>query len=817
MGELRSRRPPSGIGQALGRACAVSSSSVGGERTRLHDEESQREEHIRLSKSVGALKRESNEVREKLRQADRESFRKDQLLQELLATTRTAPGVPGEALDHLREDLQALLQFKRRAHEARQKLEEKEQKITAIQQELRATSVPDMEDDVAAAKMEAKAKASEWAEARGNAASEDSFQHQKAAQALVQKLSEAGSEISRMQRKLVTLQDQRSRLEQAVKDHDEQIQKLEGKKDELARQQAQCSQKLDDAADIQSRHNSLRQEVQEKFAELAKAREDGLAARLRHDTETAAAAAAQKEATGGGAAWEVCEQLLQPGFRPLRAPAAAVASGAVDQEAHDILWRTRWALEAQPSRAGLECLIAEDLDGDGRLSGAELARCLQRLGIPGMDTTEAGERLLRALADGLVSKDGGLVSIADFVLALQLNPPLDPPQDLPEAVQAFVWCCRRAAVTEHEVRSHILAWLAQPSSGLRPSLEEFCNARLRNGSLDSKQLETLWRGLDYLRHDFLLTQLPSWRCPSQSSSALALARFVRDLSTPQPRGREDILCHFEEKNTMMSLSRFVEVCAPLGSHWAREDLEEVALLAAMPATPGSASWPPCIAADRFKRAAVHPATALAQEFTQVVATCGKEIKAALAAPSARRQPPTPAPAAPAPGAPQPPLPPQPAELPASPSSAAPLPQSPSALAPPAAAPSSPHRQAPPSPVAQAPPEVVDPPVFERSAPSSPQAAAPAPPASSGDPPPPPPGAAEGPPQEDEPDQSHPLPSPPLPPEPPGPGPPPEPEAAPPTSPGKKKGGAGGGGDEEVYSEEDFDEEDFEEDSDEDED
>ncbi|OLP84135.1 hypothetical protein AK812_SmicGene35025 [Symbiodinium microadriaticum] len=77
MVDVRGKRPPVGAGRVLGE-----------ERLHRADEESLREDLARLRSQYAAVRREGAEVRELLRSAERDSMRKDKLLQELLSAAK---------------------------------------------------------------------------------------------------------------------------------------------------------------------------------------------------------------------------------------------------------------------------------------------------------------------------------------------------------------------------------------------------------------------------------------------------------------------------------------------------------------------------------------------------------------------------------------------------------------------------------------------------------------------------------------------------------------------------------------------------------
>mmetsp|Transcript_6145 Transcript_6145/g.10656 ORF Transcript_6145/g.10656 Transcript_6145/m.10656 type:complete len:310 (+) Transcript_6145:71-1000(+) len=269
MGDGRPRRPPSAtpLGRAGTVVDAMDRGAMGSSHAQMYgppqDEESLQEEHSYLRNHQNALKKENKSLREQVRGAERESAKKDKFLQELLAATKRAPGVPGEALDQLREDFQQVLLFKRKVYEARCQLDEKEQKIAAIQLELKAARVQEMEAGVQEAKLAAKTKKEEWVMANAGDKATDCYSasndYQLEAAKLVQSILAAESEASMAQKKLVELQDECKEFEKAKAEHGEEISRLQSKRQEVEKQMETCAEKLQRADEIAAKHKELQE------------------------------------------------------------------------------------------------------------------------------------------------------------------------------------------------------------------------------------------------------------------------------------------------------------------------------------------------------------------------------------------------------------------------------------------------------------------------------------------------------------------------------------------------------------------------------
>ncbi|CAJ1396986.1 unnamed protein product, partial [Effrenium voratum] len=260
------------------------------------------------------------------------------------------PGVPGEVLDQLREDLQALLGAKRKAQEARQQLDEKEAKIQTIRQELRSTKLEELEDDVANAKAEAKSKAEEL-ESAGDLA--ESQKHRDQGKELLQAIVEVENEVAAIQKRLAKLQDERVQLEESAQEHEEQTSKLKEKREEIQRQKDQCQDFLDGLAGIERDHQDKKEACEVLRQQLAAARAEHPGRAVRREVGD----------------WQVSPQILAPGF-------SLAASGGADGS-----WRLLRLLRLADQV--LPALRREDGDADGRLEASELARALRKLAGPG--------------------------------------------------------------------------------------------------------------------------------------------------------------------------------------------------------------------------------------------------------------------------------------------------------------------------------------------------------------------------------------------------------------------------------------------------
>lgn len=539
------------------------------------DEEALREEHGRLRALVVELRGESQEVKEKIKTAENVSIRKDRLLQEFLATTKGGNAVPGEMLDQAREDLQGLLQFKRQAQEARQVLDEREQKIASLKQELRATRVLEMEEDVAAAKMEAKAKANEWMEANSDCKDTQCFtvsrQRQQEAKEILRETIVAENEASDTQRRFLALLDERARLQQGVRDHTDQIEQLEGKRAEIEGQTEQCVERISSLGEITKTHKRLQLACQERCEQVTRLQRNGFASPLTATAET--------PPPGGAAAAHMVGQWLlsTDGGGGGRPPAPQEDEGLESTGA--LLWGIRQTLETS-RRSGLELLAAEDVDGDGCVTATELATAVKRLGLP----TTMVHRLVHALP---LVEQKGLVPIVDLVLALPLQPPpigAPPDAELYACGEALAWACRRRRTSEAELRSRLAGWFADPASDLLAEAIRVCTEYDVQGDRVASKL-----GLGLVIHREGFSRfIPPWRSASQESDSAVLLRFVRDVAAVSDIVVPILTSVGVGVEATMAWGvplRLSEAGAHLGHPWSQEDLEVVALLAEVGSPP----------------------------------------------------------------------------------------------------------------------------------------------------------------------------------------------------------------------------------------
>mmetsp|Transcript_49334 Transcript_49334/g.127262 ORF Transcript_49334/g.127262 Transcript_49334/m.127262 type:complete len:731 (-) Transcript_49334:91-2283(-) len=567
------RRPPTNPSSNVGRLGTVINSEL---QDAAPDEETLREENSHLRAVLVALRREGSDMRERLTNAEEKSNSKDKRLQELLTCAKGGSGVSGEVLDQLREDLQLLLQVKKRNQEARLHLEDKEQKLAAIQHELKVTDAASMHEDVRAAKDEAKAKAKKYAEMSGGQGGP--------AKKLLDAIADIESAVTKVQREIASLEDKYDDMRDEEGRQDNQITLLRNKRQEVQKQAEQWRMAVERLDDLTDQHEQLTCEVQEKSEKVKQLRSQGQAERP--------APSAQSSSSG----CKVNEQLLTKAYHPV--------SGGEDARANALLWQFRRALEAAGS-SGIDILNTQDSDSDGRLTATELSNALNRLHVPDA-SREAVEAMLRVLDPALVTNK--TIAIVELVLSLPLVQPPPGPTDaqLSDALEKLAWsfelrhhALRKTSASQGTLRGRLAGLLAESGGGIPQAAVKLCE------ELGLPELgATLGQALE-ARGEAVVAFLPSWRSLSGMGRLSLLLRFVREVAAHRDRFTARLA------SESLELHVFLKVRELLGSHWSDDDLRQVALLS----QPVAAAGAPVVDAARLARAA-NPG-GLKREFEQV--------------------------------------------------------------------------------------------------------------------------------------------------------------------------------------------------------
>lgn len=524
-----------------------------------------------MKQNLVQLQQQNADLKEQLYNAERDAFRKDKLLQELLATAKPGTGVPPEGLDRIREDLNFMLQHKKRAQELRAQIDERDQTVQAIQNELKASRIYDMEEQVTRAKKEAKLKASEWAQKCEEGADSQLFtsvqQHQATAKKLHQKVVQLENELTGKLQRQCLLKEEQDRLHETSKEFESNVERLETKRAEIASKKQEEEKKVKDIEQLEREHRQLTETCDAKFDELQRLQHE---ARIK-DTSTGKASGSGNDAFFVSKRLFACKGPLKEGV-------------PISGEASRLLWRLKYATEDGFSLTS--ALQAEDVDKDGFVTAPELTRVFARARVVGI-TQEAIQRLVAALDEGVVRD--GKVSSLDLSLALpcMVQPESAVPEsDLRQAIEDIVWACRRSGRSEQEFKSQLLTAL---TSGRDLLLEgaELCSQL----GVDGRAQAAFGDGLDLYRSKLAL-MMPTWRSMTRRNGAVLVWRFLRDLN----RQPADTVANILGKDTM-SLGDFVQLGSVLGEQWAPEDLEDVAFHCCVP---GKGS--PVVDVARFKRA-----------------------------------------------------------------------------------------------------------------------------------------------------------------------------------------------------------------------
>lgn len=595
------RRPPTVPGYVRTNTC------IDGHERResgFHkDEEAVQEENRHLRTSVQALRRENRDVRERLQQAEHENVRRDQTLVELLSKVRLGVGVPGEALDAVRDDLQAMLHFKRRAQDARELLDEREQKFLAIHQELRVTRLSEMEDDVRRAKQEAQTKAKEWASVCETALADSPLftigETSRLAGSLVQKTQQAENAVMECSVRLGALRAERDRMKQALQQAEQEIDLLRMQRAEIEIQMDANQIGPDIADDIQAERAAVQAEHDAQLEKLIKFQEQEKAKQSTRPCESAQIPAA----------WDIDERLLSPTFRPLLTTASPGTKRLV--------WRLTQVLGRWQS--GIDLLLAHDADKDGRVTVQELADALQKVPVSGCDLKSV-KILVAALSPGLAPVNG-TIAVVDFVLGIQMcEPPVAPSEeDFLAGADSLGWACRRRGLSEADLRGRLVTSL-DPRRELEDEIRRLCS----EVGLQGAAVTSLVSGFERYR-ELSATRLPSWRSQSPEAEATMLALFLRDLA----QGEEVLGCI---PDSLLGLAAFVDAVAPLG--WAREEVETVAFLMERSPPSAWAGQSPVVDGLQLKRAVQQGG--LQTQFPELAKLCSATALSAFDAAVAHR-------------------------------------------------------------------------------------------------------------------------------------------------------------------------------------
>lgn len=469
-----------------------------------------------MRRSVHMLKEESKELRGRLRNSEKDAFRKDKLLQEILDKARGGPGVSGEHLDQIREDLAVLLQYKRRAQDQKAQLEERDQTIAAIERELKVTRVIDLEEEIVAAKQTARAKARLWAERHADThCHASSEKYQKEARKLIQQKEQLECEVTGMVQRQSLCREQHERLVKQAEENARQIGTMKRKTAELAERREETVQKLEELVAVPEQHEELSRECDAMYEELQHLQRDEQLERRRQNMSKPQPGmfGSGKRDSGG---WTVAEAFFaEEDFCPLQID-------ALESPSHRLLWRLRHV-----SCGVLEELGKCDENEDGLLTQGQLLKGFKHLRIAG-----SHKESILALWEALhpcLKRDYNQLSYVELYLGLQrlprpsANAPLAELQE--SALPALVSACRRSKVSEAEFKGRLLG-LLDPSTG--PSFQHEAVDLCAQLGVPAHAVEVIVDYIDLWRAEFALS-LPMWSTYSDGEASTLLDNLFKML------------------------------------------------------------------------------------------------------------------------------------------------------------------------------------------------------------------------------------------------------------------------------------------------
>lgn len=524
------------------------------------DEESLRENLAQMRRSVHVLKEENKDLRGRLLKNEKDAFRKDKLLQELLDKARGGPGVSGEHLDQVREDLAVLLQYKRRAMDQKAQLEERDQTIAAIERELKVTRVTDLEEEILAAKQTAKAKARQWAERHQDTHCQaTSAKYQKEARKLVQNTEQLENEVTQMVQRQAVLREEQERLTKETKENEKQISTMKRKTAELVERQQETAQKLEELRQVPEEHEALSRQCDALYEELQHLQRDEQVERRKQNLNKPQPGKFGSGEPGSGG-WLVAEALFAQDF-------CVLPPEALNGPSHRLLWRLKHV-----SGRVLTEFVRCDENSDGLVTQGQLLKALKHLRISNAHK-ESVITLWESLHPGL-KRENNQLSYLDLVFGLQrlVQPAAQfPLAELTErALPALVKSCRKARVSEAEFKGRLIG-LCDPSTG--PSFHHEASDLLATQlGLPAPLAEVIIDYLDLLRGDFVL-HLPMWSTLDKSEASMLLETFFKAAQKAD----------FSDRMIGLTPERFLEVLheklppAAMGIY-SSEELEQITLL-----------------------------------------------------------------------------------------------------------------------------------------------------------------------------------------------------------------------------------------------
>jgi len=447
-------------------------------RVKALDREALQQIVAQLKVQVSELKADHTELKTSVRSKEKDSFRKDRLLQELLATALPAP-LAQQDMDRAQEELQLLLQHKKRAFELRAQVEDREQTVQGIEQELRSNRTVQLQLDIDSLRAtchrlrdQLRGKDVKWtAEMAQMRAEADRVQEQ---------LSGVEAEGAERSAGIARLREQTRGFRDQVARQQQQVEELKGLQAALAQHEVQRGANGGPAAELAS----LRATEQQHFEEVARLREEVLHFKQLQDAYSAGKRGRARPPELGWLVKDPFAELREP---KLREPFAR-ARRALDSDGRPLL--AQWLRRA-------------DRDHDLLVTGDELVAAVRPLGVP------VGSADVEPLLED------GVVGWPDLLLQA------DRAADGAEGTQADADVLER--VREHCVANGVErgAFLAQMRS--RHDRALYCEQDLGMSSLLAGRASRIFEQLSFA------WPLPAWTVLAEEDRPTAWRRFFTAL------------------------------------------------------------------------------------------------------------------------------------------------------------------------------------------------------------------------------------------------------------------------------------------------
>jgi len=466
-----------------------------------------------LQAEYQTLKHEQGALRAKLGAAEKDSFRKDRLLFELLASSRAGGGANAEMLEKVRQEILLLLRFKKRAFDLRAQVDQRHSTIAEIEAELKHTRVQEYEEELRKLRAQARALKARWAQEGSETSTfQQSRQWRTRYIEYDAALTEARNKSTDCFQKALQLkEDSEESRSQALK-LDKQAQELEEKCCELERRTDQARAGIEELEHVEEIHRERTQRCDEITKQIRQYESDLAQIQRRRGD----ARARPRDPSG--------DAQVHPSFFDKNKPMCP-PNGRV----HHLLWRTRFALSSCNEWKGaslLEILAAFDENDDGVLTAAEVQRALHHLRVP-QATPSAVNELLAQLP---FAAQGKLPAL-DFVLWLErVGPPLPPCAGglgvLKGYLQELADACQRKKISPEEIRQHLTSMAESPKGAAASEGSAFLISDLH---MRGEAADAILECADALSVPVMCLHLPDWVVTDPEEDRCVLSRFFQSI------------------------------------------------------------------------------------------------------------------------------------------------------------------------------------------------------------------------------------------------------------------------------------------------